>query len=292
VAWLKREGVRIDGELPNGALGTLRNNKWACTKDEIPFWGEVDWAPDWNTIGPKEENPYRAHALKGREERKQRELQAEREAQQRQRDEEAAALAQERAAINTRQREQRAELKRVAEAERRRAEEAALPPMREALITRLRKRTADVQRIADAQRLEEAALKRARLNGPRRERYAQKKAAAVGRQGHLPAPTALPILPEAPLPSPELPGILFALTATPNGLVEPAMNIRSATMGTSRDAAAGTKNIPSPRLESPAFTGSSSPEFGVREWLRTFAIALLVLICLVVFGFTLWGILR
>ena len=48
VAWLKRQGVHIGGHLPDGALTVLRDNHWAYTRDESPFWGDVDWTPDWD----------------------------------------------------------------------------------------------------------------------------------------------------------------------------------------------------------------------------------------------------
>ncbi len=62
VAYLKYCDVRIGHEIPSWCMSELRTYGWLFTKDEVPFWGEVDWSPRWTTIQPrplKELTPFR-----------------------------------------------------------------------------------------------------------------------------------------------------------------------------------------------------------------------------------------
>ncbi len=170
LAWLKREGVRVGAELPEGALSEFRERNWLYTKDQIPTWGEVDWAPDWDKIGPPTVNPYKAAALKGREERKRLRLEAERAEEQRQRADALAASAEQRRVANERRRERYAEKKAAAEAERLRIETA----------------------MAERRGEQESADRRAEANRRRREAYAQRKAANDDALTPQDEPTPLP----------------------------------------------------------------------------------------------------
>jgi hypothetical protein len=53
VAYLKYCGVRVGDEIPSRCMSQLQDYGWLFTKDEVPFWGEVDWSPRWVMIRPR-----------------------------------------------------------------------------------------------------------------------------------------------------------------------------------------------------------------------------------------------
>jgi hypothetical protein len=77
VAYLKNQGVRLEGEIPSFAMSVLMSRNWLHTKDEVHAWGEVDWAPDWNSIGAPAVNPYKEAVRKMAAEKRRRQLEAE-----------------------------------------------------------------------------------------------------------------------------------------------------------------------------------------------------------------------
>lgn len=83
VAYLKNEGVRLDGEIPTHAMSTLMSRDWLFTKDEMHTWGEIDWAPVWHSIGVPAANPYKEAVRRMAAEKKRRQLEEESAAQRR-----------------------------------------------------------------------------------------------------------------------------------------------------------------------------------------------------------------
>lgn len=73
VAWLKQEGMRLDEEISAYHRSVLESRNWLFTLDEIATWGEVDWAPDWNSLpGKREHDPYKAWVQQQRQFKRQR----------------------------------------------------------------------------------------------------------------------------------------------------------------------------------------------------------------------------
>lgn len=134
VRLLKREGVRLEGEIPLWLIDELKERNWLATKEEMPYWGIVDWAPKWHLIdAPKpkpfpKENPFvtkkreaaRA-ARRAAEEEKRRAAEAERRAAE---EAERQKLEAKREAERERQRQYRARKKAEAEAARLEMEES------------------------------------------------------------------------------------------------------------------------------------------------------------------------
>lgn len=83
VAYLKNEGVRLDGEIPTHAMSTLMSRDWLFTKEEMHKWGEVDWAPVWHSIGVPAANPFKETVRRMAAEKKRRQLEEEAAAQRR-----------------------------------------------------------------------------------------------------------------------------------------------------------------------------------------------------------------
>lgn len=72
VLWLKQSGVRLGGEISADKMRTLEYRRWLYTKEEIPHWGAIDWAPDWHTLGTDSTiNPYVAWVEAQREAKRQ-----------------------------------------------------------------------------------------------------------------------------------------------------------------------------------------------------------------------------
>lgn len=77
VRWLKAQGTRLGGELqPSGAEFHLAEQGWLFTLGEVPEWGTIDWAPDWAALGAPSKNSYKEAAIRGREQRRQNQQQA------------------------------------------------------------------------------------------------------------------------------------------------------------------------------------------------------------------------
>lgn len=51
LVFLKRNGYVLGSIISTDDMATLKSNDWLHTWDEIPHWGELNWAPEWYQIG-------------------------------------------------------------------------------------------------------------------------------------------------------------------------------------------------------------------------------------------------
>lgn len=148
VVFLKRQGVQLEGEIPAWLIDELDERNWLATKEEMPFWGIVNW-PKWHLIdAPKpkpfpKENPF---ITKKRE----------------------AARAAKRAA--------EAENRRIAEETERQKIEAKREANRESQRRYRARKKAEVEAARiEAERSEREAERKREAARERRRRWAQKK---------------------------------------------------------------------------------------------------------------------
>jgi hypothetical protein len=125
VRWLKSNNYDLGDDITGYPLSVLRERKWLFTKEESQTWGEVDWSPDWNSIGASSQSYQQTwlqeqKAAKRELKRQEEEAVIKRDADNKRRRERAALRRQELVASQARDRQ--LELDRQDEEERRKSE--------------------------------------------------------------------------------------------------------------------------------------------------------------------------